>query len=53
VVVEEVGGGAVEYQHLDVRVVGQFLDDLGEAQDALADDQVDRRVGESDLRDLR
>src|SRR5262249_60617438 len=52
VVVEEVGGGAVEYHHLDVRVVGQFPGDLGEAQDALADDQVDRRGGGSGLWDL-
>ena len=53
VVVEEVGGGAVEHHDLDVRVSGQLVDDLGEAQDALADDEVHGRVGKSDLRDLR
>jgi hypothetical protein len=53
VVVEEVGGGAVEQHDLDVRVGGQFFDDLDEAQDGLAGDEVDGRVGEGDLRDLR
>ena len=52
-IVEEVGGGAVEHHDLDVRVGGQFLDDLGEALDGLADDEVDGWVDESDLRSLR
>jgi hypothetical protein len=50
VVVEEVGGRAVEHHDLDVRVCGQFVDDLDQAQHALADDEVDRRIGEGDLR---
>ena len=53
VVVEEVGGGAVEHHDLDVRVGGQFPDDLDQAQDGLAGDEVDGRIGGGDLRDLR
>ena len=50
---EEVGNAAVEDDDLDVGIVVELADDLVEAVDGLSDDQVDRRVREGDLRDLR
>jgi hypothetical protein len=53
VVGKEVRHRTVEHDDLDVQVVGQLVDDRGEAQDGLPDDEVDGRVVEGDPRDLR
>ena len=51
-VVEEVRHTAVEHDDLDVGIGRELVDDLGETQDGLADDEVHGRVREGDLRDL-
>lgn len=53
VVGKEVRHRTVEHDDLDVQVVGQLVDDRGEAQDGFPDDEVDGRVVEGDPRDLR
>lgn len=52
-VVEEVRHAAVEHDDLEVGIDRELIDDLGETEDGLADDEVDGRVREGDLRDLR